>query len=306
MVRGAMQRVCELRGMLDRYRAEQPIFCRRGYGTALSKGTRRDGKGSAMTGSNESIFKSYKMTADALVKGLSKTRAIELSKQQSQVSITPASIRALYESLACDGWKEKVGKNWDWRKEVPSHTDGHSVEVSLERVVAARDLMRWACQMSTSSGVQGPYLHRRRAIDLVRFISKHHYAFVELKVGSDNPLYAAFEILGYALAYLHARTNGKKTGTGEHDVFDAEKIELTILGPADWYRFSKQDDYKLDWLANDIATSLNAFVKTEFNSTPIFTMKFRQFPKGDLDTTEDIQQQAKEIDRLAAYEWWKD
>jgi hypothetical protein len=62
----------------------------------------------------------------------------------------------------------------------------------------------------------------------------------------------------------------------------------------------------LDWLANDIATSLNAFVKTEFNSTPIFTMEFRQFPKGDLNTTEDIQQQAKEIDRLAAYEWWKD
>lgn len=257
-----------------------------------------------MTGSNENIFKTYKITADALVKGLSKTRAIELSKQQSQVAISPTSIRALYESLACEGWKEKRGKNWEWRKTVPSHTDGHSVEVSLERVIAASDLVRWTCQMSTSSGIQGSYLHRRRAIDLVRFIGEHHYAFVELKVDSDNPLYAVFEVLGYALAYLHARANGV-AGTGEHNVFDAEKIELTILGPANWYSFSKQDEYKLDWLANDIATSLNAFVKSEFNSTPIFTMKFRQFSKGDLDSTEVIQQRAAEIHRLAAYEWWK-
>jgi len=127
-------------------------------------------------------------------------------------------------------------------------------------------------------------LNSRRAIDLVRFIGPRHYAFVELKLGSDNPLYAAFEILGYALAYLHARADGW-TGPGGHDVFDAERIELIILGPKGWSRNDKcgtnmEFEFKLDWLADEIAKSLNDFVKAEFKGVPAFSMKFRKFSNG--------------------------
>jgi hypothetical protein len=38
--------------MLDRFRAERPVFCRRGYGTALSEGTRINREGIAVTGSD--------------------------------------------------------------------------------------------------------------------------------------------------------------------------------------------------------------------------------------------------------------
>ena len=258
-----------------------------------------------MNGDKVNIFETYKDRAAAndLVKGLTKTRAIELSELQVPGTISPETIRALYESLSCEGWIERKGKNWIWRHEPPEYTNDHSAEVSLERTVAAKDLKTWGCQMSTSSGVQGQFLHRRRAIDLVRFISPGQYAFVELKVGSDNPLYAAFEILGYALAYLHAKSNGWR-GKGTHDVFDAERVELTILGPYRWYKYGKrgtdkQFEYKLDWLANEIANSLNAFVMAELKGKPAFTMKFRSFSGGTTD------QQAADIHHRAECEWWK-
>ena len=231
------------------------------------------------------IFAKYEAAVRNLVLTLSKTRAIELSERAYPDLITPASIGQLYESLDCDGWKQSVGANWEWRYKEPGETD--SKEVLLERAIAKQDKSRWACQMSTSSGVEGPYFHRRRAIDLVRRVGPRRYAFVELKIDSDNPLYAAFEILGYALAYLHARTQGR-TGSGNHNVFDAERIELTILGPEKWYGFSERGtDKKLDeglaWLTTVITDALNDFVKERLTSAPVFTMRFRRFPVNDPD-----------------------
>ena len=265
-----------------------------------------------MTESTGNIFENYKRAVEGLVVALSKTQAIELSIHPSKGMISPASIKKLYKSLSCDGWKNQVGTNWIWRTEVGNAAPKNSSkEVLLERAVAGQDLEKWTYQMSTSSGVQIVQgktrkinLFSRKSIDLVRFIKSRHYAFVELKVGSNNPLYAAFEILGYALAYLHARTNAW-SGAGEHDVFDAEKIELTILGPKNWHMYGENIEYKLDWLAEQIAASLNDFVKSEFKNKLIFSMKFRQFPEGDLDSTEDIEQRAIEVNRLAAREWWK-
>lgn len=207
-----------------------------------------------MQSSAPHIFDKYKAAVRELVRTLSKTRAIELSKRPQPGLITPAKIGQLYASLDSDGWKKSVGANWVWRYKEPGETD--SDEVRLERAIAKLDESRWACQISTSSGVEGAYLHRRRAVDLVRHLGPYRYAFVELKTGSDNPLYAAFEILGYALAYLHARAEGW-IGSGNHNVFDAEQIELTILGPEDWYKYSdrrieKKMDEGLAWLAREL------------------------------------------------------
>jgi len=264
-----------------------------------------------MTGSDENIFKTYNNAAKALVGGLTKARAMELSRHQPQGTISSASIKNLFESLACDGWKGQTGTNWVWhdRVEMPS-VKNSSDEVLLERAVAVRDVKKWTYQMSTSSGLQiiqgrtrRVNLNSRRAIDLVRCLRARHYAFVELKVGSDNPLFAAFEILGYALAYLHARANGW-TGTREPDVFDAEHVELTILGHKDWYEYgkggpNKRVEFKLDWLAKEIETSLNAFVMDEFKGKPTFSMVFRQY------SGENTDQRAKEIHHLAEHDWWK-
>lgn len=229
--------------------------------------------------SESNIFTKYNEAVKKHVDGLSKERAIQLCSRPSSRLILPTTIRKLYESMNCKGWAQSVGTNWFWRYKEPGKTK--SEEVLLERAVAISDKKLWACQMSTSSGVEGPYLHRRRAIDLVRYLGPQQYAFVELKVDSDNPLYAAFEILGYALAYLHAKTN-ERSGSGEHNVFDAERIELTVLGPTVWYDYAKlgtanRIDEGLNWLVDEITDSLNDFSKAQFFGAPTFAMKFREF-----------------------------
>jgi hypothetical protein len=94
--------------------------------------------------------------------------------------------------------------------------------------------------MSTASGLHGPRSGTRRSIDLVRRVSADHYVFIELKIDSDNPLYAAFEILGYGLAYLHARLHGL-CGQGAHDVMRAGRIDLVVLAPQSWFSYLRRD-----------------------------------------------------------------
>lgn len=254
-----------------------------------------------MQTSKTHIFAKYEEAVREHILSLSRSRAIKLSNRAEPGLITPAKIGKLYASLDCDGWKESVGTNWKWRYTKPGKTD--SKEVMLERAIAKLDESRWACQMSTSSGVEGQRLHQRRAIDLVRHIGPRQYSFIELKTGSNNPLYAAFEILGYALAYLHASAHRWK-GSGKYDVFDAEKIELTVLGPESWYLYSNRGiakclDDGLEWFANEISDSLNGFVNATLEGKPTFTMKFRRYA-GD---EPDLDRQAANIDQDA--ESWR-
>ena len=244
----------------------------------------------------ESIFTLYESEVKALWgAGLSKTFAIDLTNNPRPGVITADTLRPLFEALNSDGWKKQVGSNWVWRDAVPKHVT-ESKEVVLEREITMLDTQIWTCQISTSSGVQPNGLNRRRAIDLVRFNGNDRYAFIELKADSDNPLYAAFEILGYSLAYLQAKEQ-KWNGEGCHDVFTAKEIELTILGPTSWNKYKtrggEERSFKFDWLAEDIAKALNVFAQ----GGPGFSMAFRQYEDAPARVA------SGSIDSLAAG-WW--
>jgi hypothetical protein len=244
----------------------------------------------------DSIFTTYDEKVKALWKsGLSKTLAIELSSTPRPGVISAKTIASLFRTLNCSGWATQVGSNWVWREATPDHVT-KSKEVALEREITKHDAETWTCQMSTSSGVQPGSLNRRRAIDLVRFNGNDQYAFVELKVGSDNPLHAAFEILGYALAYLQAR-NKKWKGEGSHNVFTAKQIELTVLGPEDWYKYKtrkgEECSFDFDWLAFDIENALNSLSE----GTPKFSVAFRNYGNVSLE-------RAPSAIRALAKKWW--
>ncbi len=212
----------------------------------------------------KSIFENYWNEVSGLLGGRpNKSMAISLSENSQAQFDGRTVVDRLYQSLACDGWQISSGKNWEWRTEAPSYRTS-SPEVALEREITAADITnQWTCQMSSASGIQGPYLTKRRAIDLVRRIAPDRYAFVELKVDSDNPLYAAFEILGYALAYRHARGRNWQ-GTGNHNVMHARAVDLVVLGPIGWYEYKKrgasaqQRKFKLGWLASALGDGLNS------------------------------------------------
>jgi hypothetical protein len=166
--------------------------------------------------------------------------AIERSKAPLQALDGVAMVSALCACLDGPWWQQEAssrGRNWVWRDKVPPYLT-ESREVALERRLAQRSSERWTCQMSTSSGLRLGVRDSRRAIDIVQRSQENEYRFIELKVGSDQPLYATFEVLGYGLLYLLARQHGRR-GDGRHDVMAASRIELVVLGPDSWFSYKE-------------------------------------------------------------------
>jgi hypothetical protein len=119
---------------------------------------------------------------------------------------------------------EKVGENWDhstyhkkskenWRFESQTliSKNNRSPEVILERAIVNihcgiwSDAACWVNQVPVASGLVGPDADRSRKIDLVHKCGDKEFEFIELKVASNTPLYAAMEILKYGVVYIFCR-----------------------------------------------------------------------------------------------------
>lgn len=184
-------------------------------------------------------FDNYWISVRGLVAGNPKSRglATRLDRESEPVIDGPSAVRKLFDALGGDRWKNPRSvsrENWVWRDGPPRHNTLLG-EVALERsIVLQGGSDQWTCQMPTASGLHGEHVNKRRSIDLVRRSIEGVYTFVELKTTSDQPLYAAFEILGYGLAYLHARRAGLR-GLGRYNVMEAQRIDLVVLAPEAWY-----------------------------------------------------------------------
>jgi hypothetical protein len=194
--------------------------------------------------------------------------AIERSKRPLVSLDGEAMVKELCATLDGPWWQGEEsarGRNWVWRDTAPPHLT-ESKEVVLERRLAQRSSERWTCQMSTSSGLRPGVRDSRRSIDIVQHIQKDEYRFIELKVESDQPLYAMFEVLGYGLLYLLARQHGRRGG-GRHDVMAASRIELLVLGPDRWFIYRDSpagpiSRFDFEWLQNRINEGLAAEMRT--------------------------------------------
>ena len=112
-------------------------------------------------------------------------------------------------------------------------------EVTLER-----DLIRalinagrtdWSNQVPLISGIAGPHAFKRRAIDLVHCRDESSFEFVELKINSDTPVFAAIEILTYCILWLLSRRDRLSLGYPAGPILDARELRLSVLAPRDYY-----------------------------------------------------------------------
>jgi hypothetical protein len=131
-------------------------------------------------------------------------------------------------------------ENFRWFKpQLAISAANKSPEVIFERAViqACCRLGRsdWANQVPLVSGIAGPRAYKRRAIDLVRRVSDRAFEFVELKIASDTPLYAAAEIVLYGLLWLHARGRNVESSGPQNPLLDANIIKLSVLAPPVFY-----------------------------------------------------------------------
>ena len=203
------------------------------------------------------------------------------------------SIQNLYDSLRCDGWLEKKGANWRWNTD-PKHLT-KSREVKLERLIVEGGESEWARQMATSSGIQGSTMNRRRSIDLVRRLGDRRYAFIELKVESDNPLHATFELLSYGLSYLYARRSNWQGEPGKYDVMKADTIDLIVLAPTVFFKYKpgrgqSPVPLNLGWLIDELNNGLKKLASGTANMRLIFC-SFNY----DKDVLDGVERAATEI-----------
>ncbi|MDB5438456.1 MAG: hypothetical protein JWM33_883 [Caulobacteraceae bacterium] len=161
------------------------------------------------------------------------------------------SVAALHTAIA-NNWTACRGaggsasrENWRWRvPQLAISAHNASPEVVLERALmaaverAART--DWSNQVPVASGVAGPTAERRRAIDLVRQTATDGFEFVELKVGSDTPLYAAIEIIAYVCIWLVSRELAPLNPSA---LLAATRIDARVLAPRSYYA-----RYRLDRL----------------------------------------------------------
>lgn len=146
-------------------------------------------------------------------------------------------------------------------------------EIKLERAIISTQTQPhtyWANQTPTSSGFVGQRADKHRNIDLIHRCEDGAYEFIELKVASDTPLYAAMEILQNAVLYIFSRENERKMEWGsakQKPLRDATVIHLRVLASCSYY-----EGYNLDWLEVSICNGLKGFLS---GRTPKLQMDFR-------------------------------
>lgn len=132
----------------------------------------------------------------------------------------------------------KSAQNWRWRApQFCVSPANRSPEVTLERAIVASaervGRTDWANQVPVASGLVTGARDRRRAIDLVQQRGAAHFHFIELKIASDTPLYAAVEIIGYVAIWLMSRLAAPAPRSA---LLDATRLDLRVLAPASYYR----------------------------------------------------------------------
>jgi hypothetical protein len=179
------------------------------------------------------------------------------------------------------------GRNWVLEKSPFLDPSNDSGEVVLERLAVLLFETDWADpklfnQVATCSGLMPEKNEGGMHVDLVCDRGGNRYEFIELKYldgrkgsfGSNNPLYAAFEVLVYGLLFIHAKES--KGLLGKTPLQQAKQIQLTVLAPLAFYRHKVRGAatrrYELKWFE----TLVNKWFASIDVGPPI-TFRFQAF-----------------------------
>ncbi len=178
-----------------------------------------------------------------------------------------------YNSISAENWKLRRNSHFAAKEEEREEVLERRIIQAVEK--AGRD--GWFNKCSTASGVftRNSGCH----IDLIHQIGADEFELIELKVASDTPLFAAFEILRNGLLYLHARRSLNASYTGK-PLLKAGKIRLMVLAPRAYYiykrrgRTVKPKIYDLRWFEKALNRGVSAFARNDCE----MTFAFEAFP----------------------------
>lgn len=176
----------------------------------------------------------------------SRTTALILSRRKPLGLDGVSFVETLFEQLSRN-WDRALSRspagslhNFRWHApQLKLSEHNKSPEVSLERrlMAACHTLGRadWSNQVPLVSGITDSYAGKRRAVDLVHKRSAGGFEFVELKIASDTPLYAALEILIYGFLWLLSRRDRHRLGYVGRPIIEATTVHLSVLAPQSFF-----------------------------------------------------------------------
>jgi hypothetical protein len=144
-------------------------------------------------------------------------------------------INGNWESCVLNKVRKPSAENWRWfEPKIALADNNRSAEVCLERALVNACLKAgrtdWSNQVPLAKFV-GKSSYSRKAIDLVHQRGAHAFDLIELKVASDNPLYAAMEILQYGLVWLVSRRDRERLGYAGKPIIEANDVLFVVLAP---------------------------------------------------------------------------
>jgi hypothetical protein len=205
------------------------------------------------------------------------SRNVELSPE------TVINIEALVPKLYAQieqNWQGRLPSkpNWQLRRVTSLAAHNLSPEVLLERaivILAQRGLLEgWYNQMPIASGLINQNFDKKAAVDWVRY-NGDSAELIELKCTSDTPLYAAFEILRYGLAYLFCYLHRKEFGFEDYPLMQLHKLSLKVLAPHEFY-----NQHDLSLLATALETGLRQLFHEKTRCVLETGFSFSSFPAG--------------------------
>ncbi len=140
--------------------------------------------------------------------------------------------------------------------------------------------LRWN-QIPTASGLTQAN-ESFRTIDIVERLDPQSYRFIELKVESDTPSYAAVELMLYGILYVQCRKHWS-FAFETRELMDAKSIELAVMAPEPFFdiRHSRETlaDGKLF-----IESGLNHLRQRLLTDYPRFTFSWLVIDPTSLET----------------------
>jgi len=173
-------------------------------------------------------------------------------------------------------------QNWRLTKELNMKVANPSKEKRLEKKIVGEN-ENWFNQSPTASGLADSNRDRKMAVDLVHKKGRKTFEFIELKINSNTPLYAAIEILLYGLLYLFYRAQSMECDVwkkpNNKELLNARKIELKVLAPGQYYAAYRKNLQNLQDFGSILSGLIGEFAKPKIHGL-IMNFNFEEFQAG--------------------------
>jgi len=233
--------------------------------------------GGLFRGTDETISSFLELRPKETLKQKRTNRALN-SRPRTSLNFS-VLVSTLYDQITANrSGRRPSDENWRITRQIYISPGNCSPEVMLERAIANMGergvLGEWFNQVPVASGLVNATADKRAAVDLMRFNGRT-VELVELKWKSDQPAFAAFEILRYGLAFLYSYVNQDALGYQDNPLMQVRGADLRVLAPHEYY-----DGLDLTWLSAGLDAGIRKVAEDLTSGALSMSFGFRTFPRG--------------------------